>query len=160
MAANHLIDDFPPHQRNCRAIRFADVAQIRIVERHEDYDSENKVARHELWYTKAEYHDMKLAIKEDVLKVRSNAAEGFPFNYSGDDDASVCCIGIEYLLTPACTLEVQHCRARCVYAVLMAQARSQDLSSLEMDIALASIGQTRKVALRARTLGKLHRNSI
>jgi hypothetical protein len=160
MAADHLIVDFP-HQRNQhhRAVRFADAAQLHIVERHEDYDSENKVARHELWYTKAEYHDMRLAAREDVLQVRSNTADGFPNSYSGDDDVSVCCIGIERLLTPACTLEVRRCRARCIYAVLAAQARPQDLSSSEMGIALASIGQTRKVALRARMLGKLHRDS-
>jgi hypothetical protein len=129
---------------------------VNIVERHEDYDTEHKVARHELWYTKAEYHDMRLDIKEDVLEVRSNAADGFPFDYSGDDDASVCCIGIEHLLTPACILEVRRCRARCVYAVLAKQATSQDLSG----IALASFAQTRKAALRARTLGKLHRDSV
>jgi len=161
MTMADLIVDFP-HQRNPhRAVRFAAVtAQWHIVERHEDYDTENKVARHELWYTKAEYHDMKLDIKEDVLEVRSNAAEGFPFNYSGDDGASVCCIGIEHLLTPACILEMKRCRARCVYAVLLEQARPKCLSSPEMGIALASFGQTRKVALKARTLGKLHRDSI
>jgi hypothetical protein len=154
-----LIVDFP-HQRNHhRAIRFADTAQIRMVERHEDYDSENKVARHELWYTKAEYHSMRLAAREDVLQVRSKAADGSQFNYPGDDDASVCCIGIEHLLTPACILEVKRCRARCVYAVFAAQARPQDPSSPGMDIALASMGQTRKVALRARMLGKLHHDS-
>jgi len=156
---HHLIVDFPPHQRNVLAVRFADTAQVNIVERHEDYDTENKVARHELWYTKAEYHDMRLDIKEDVLEVRSNSADGSPFDYSGDDVASVCCIGIEHLLTPACMLEVRRCRARCVYAVLAEQARSQDTSSPEMGIALASFAQTRKVALRARTLGKLHRDS-
>jgi hypothetical protein len=150
-----LIVDFP-HQRNRRGVRFADTAQVNIVERHQDYHTENKVAHHELWYTKAEYRDMRLAIKEDVLEVRSKAADGFPFNYPGDDDVGVCCIGIEHLLTPACILEVKRCRARCIYAVLSAHARP---SSSDMDIALASFAQTRKVALRARTLGKLHRDS-
>ena len=155
-----LIVDFP-HQRNPhRAVRFADAAQLHIVERHEDYDSENKVARHELWYTKAEYRAMRLAAREDVLQVRSNTADGSQFSYPGDDDASVCCIGIEHLLTPACLLEVKRCRARCVYAVLAVQARPLALSKSDIDIALSSIGQTRKVALRARTLGKLHQNSI
>jgi hypothetical protein len=37
--------------------------QIHIVERHED-------ARHEIWYTTAEYDLMKLEIKKDVLKIR------------------------------------------------------------------------------------------
>eukprot|EP00985_Skeletonema_marinoi_P011777 scaffold5591_cov148-Skeletonema_marinoi.AAC.6 len=51
---------------------------------------------------------MRLAVKEDVLEVRSKAATGFPFNYAGNDDgesateSSGCCIGIEHLLTPAC----------------------------------------------------------
>ena len=159
MAAD-LIVDFPNQHNHHRVVRFADAAQRHIVERHEDYDTENKVARHELWYTKAEYRSMRLAVREDVLKVRSKAADGSPCNYWGDDDVSVCCIGIEHLLTPACILEVKRCRARCVYAVFAAQARSQDLSSSEMDIALASIGQTRKVVLRARMLGKLQKDSI
>ena len=160
MVYHQLIVD-SPHQRNSRAVRFADTtAEVHIVERHEDYDTENKVARHELWYTMAEYRDMKLAIREDVLEVRSNAAAGSPFSYSGDDDSSVCCVGIEHLLTPACILQVRRCRARCVYVVLAEQARSQHLSSPEMNIALASFGQTRKVALRARALGNLHHDSI
>jgi hypothetical protein len=155
-----LIVDFPHQHNHHRAVRFADdTAQVHIVERHEDYDTENKVARHELWYTNAEYHNMRLAAREDVLEVRSNTADGSQFNYPGDDDASICCIGIEHLLTPACIREVKRCRARCVYAVFAAQARPQDLSSSETDVALASIGQTRKVALRARMLGKLHRDS-
>jgi hypothetical protein len=163
--ANDLIVDFPQSQRRCnrhRAVRFAEAARRYIVERHEDYDTENSVARHELWYTKAEYRDMRLAVKEDVLEVRAKAADGSPFNYSGSDDASVCCIGIEHLLTPACLLEVKRCRARCVNAVLAVQARPPDPSSTHIYIALAlaSIGQTRKVALRARTLGKLHQNAI
>jgi hypothetical protein len=48
-------------------VRFAEAARRYIVECHEDYDTENTVARHELWYTKAEYRDMRLAVKEDVL---------------------------------------------------------------------------------------------
>ena len=158
--SDNLIVDFPPTRNQRRAVRFAEAARRCIVERHEDFDSENTVARHELWYTKAEYREMRLAVKQDVLEVRSKAANGFPFNYSGSDDASVCCIGIEHLLTPACLLEVKRCRARCVYAVLAVQARPQALSELDIEIALASVGQTRKVALRARTLGKLHQNSI
>ena len=71
-----LIVDFPLQRNHHLAVRFADnMVQQHIVERHEDYDTENTVARHELWYTKAEYHAMRLAIKKDVLEVRSNAAE-------------------------------------------------------------------------------------
>ena len=160
--SDDLIVDFPKRRIRHRAVRFAEAARRYIVERHEDYDTENSVARHELWYTKAEYRDMRLAVKEDVLEVRAKAADGSPFNYSGSDDASVCCIGIEHLLTPACLLEVKRCRARCVNAVLAVQARPPDPSSthIYIYIALASIGQTRKVALRARTLGKLHQNAI
>ena len=160
--SDDLIVDFPKRRNRHRAVRFAEAARRYIVERHEDYDTENTVARHELWYTKAEYRDMRLAVKEDVLEVRAKAADGSPFNYSGSDDASVCCIGIEHLLTPACLLEVKRCRARCVNAVLAVQARPPDPSSTHIYIALAlaSIGQTRKVALRARTLGKLHQNAI
>jgi hypothetical protein len=158
--SDDLIVDFPKRRIRHRAVRFAEAARRYSVERHEDYDTENTVARHELWYTKAEYRDMRLAVKEDVIEVRAKAADGSPFNYSGSDDASVCCIGIEHLLTPACLLEMKRCRARCVYAVLAVQARPPGQSTSDVDIALASIGQTRKVAMRARTLGKLHQNAI
>jgi len=101
-------------------------------------------------------------IKQDVLQVRAQALGGAPFNYAGDDEAStfessVCCVGIEHLLTPACLLEVKACRARCILAVLIAQA-GQDASA--MDIALASLTQTRKAQLRARKRGMLLQDSI
>jgi hypothetical protein len=153
-----LIVDFP-HQRNLQMVRFADVAQLHIVERHED--RKKNVSRHDLWYTKSDYDSMKVEIWEDVLKVLLRDSDGCPFSYSGDDDASAeessgCCIGIERFLTPACTLEVKSCRARCIYAVL---AKQSNQSSSEFDIALASIAQTRGSALRARNLGKFHRDS-
>jgi hypothetical protein len=160
-----LIVDFP-RQRNHPVVRFADTAKLYIVERHEDYekknDHNNNVARHELWYTKAEYYSMRRAIEQDALHVRAQALAGVPCSYAGDDDASadersVCGVGIEHLLTPACTLEVRACRARCKRAVLAEQAR-QDAS--EMDIALASLAQTRKAVLRARKIGKLHKDAI
>ena len=107
---------------------------------------------------------MNLSVKEDVIKLHAKAVEGDPFDYLGDcdDDASsnkssVCCVGIEHLLTPACALEVRACRARCIRAVAAAQAR-QD--STMMDIAFASFAQTRKAELRARVLGKLLQDSI
>ena len=163
------IVDFP-HKRNydhVRSVRFAAMNTSQCNVKH--YDHKGCVARHELWYTKAEYEAMRLAVKEDVLEVRSKVAHGSPFNYAGNDDGesatessgSGCCIGIEHLLTPACLLEVKRCRARCVYTVLTTQARSKDPSSSDsIDIALASIAQTRRVALRARSLGKLHQDSI
>jgi hypothetical protein len=109
---------------------------------------------------------MRRAIEQDALHVRAQALAGVPCSYAGDDDddaptsaveRSVCCIGIEHLLTPACMNEKNACRARCKRAVLAEQAR-QDAS--EMDIALASLSQSRKAVLRAWKLGKLHRNSI
>jgi len=162
------IVDFP-HKRNHnhgRSVRFAETKTSQCNVKR--YEHEGCVARHELWYTKAEYEAMRLAVKEDVLEVRSKVAHGSPFNYAGNDDgesateSSGCCIGIEHLLTPACLLEVKRCRARCVYTVLTTQARSNDLpsSDSEIDIAIASIAQTRRVALRARSLGKLHQDSI
>ena len=139
-----------------------------IVERHED-NEEHKVTRQELWYTKAEYGLMRLAVKRDVLEVRANAWAGAPSRYSGDDDdadessggsSSVCCIGIEHLLTPACVLGVKTCRARCKQAVFSEQARQSPSARYSWEsTALASVAQTRKPALRARMLGKLHRES-
>ena len=150
-----LIVDFP-HRRNRRAVHFADTLQVRIVKRHED-------ARHELWYTKAEYRAMRLAVREDVLKVRSKAADGSPCNYWGDDDISVCCIGIEHLLTQASAIAVIACRRRCVRAVLQEQARQRmnPSATFRWDaIAAASYVETRRAAVRARKLGKLHQYSI
>ena len=52
-------------------------------------------------------------------------------------------------------------RARCILAVLIAQAQAQagqDVS--EMDIALASLTQTRSAQLRARKRGMLLQDSI
>ncbi|KAK1745371.1 hypothetical protein QTG54_003295 [Skeletonema marinoi] len=164
MTNNDLIVDFPHQRSNHRvaAVQFADTAQMYTVERHEDYGNMNNgVARHELWYTKAEYYSMKLAIREDVGEVRAQALAGGPFNYAGNDEddasaeessASVCCIGIEHLLTPACMLKVKTCRARCTRAVLVEQSRQ---GASEMDVALASFSQTRKSVLRGRKLGKL-----
>jgi len=171
MTNNDLIVDFPHQRSNHRvaAVQFADTAQMYTVERHEDYGNMNNgVARHELWYTKAEYYSMKLAIREDVGEVRAQALAGVPFNYAGNDDddassaeessaTSVCCIGIEHLLTPACVLKVNTCRARCTRAVLVEQSRQ---GASEMDVALASFSQTRKSVLRGRKLGKLHQGSI
>lgn len=166
----NLIVDFPPlDQRNHRmvqAVRFADKLEVSAFERHED-NEEHKVARHELWYTKKEYGLMKLDVKRDVLEVRANASAGAPFRYSGQDDAdessgsSVCSIGIEHLLTPTCVLGVKTCRARCKHAVFSEQAKQCPSARYSWEAtALASIAETRKPALRARILGKLHRESI
>lgn len=81
---SHLIVEFP-YQRNHRAVHFADTAELYIVE-HRDDSEENKIARHELWYTKYEYSSMKNDIREDVLRARSTAFQIRPFNYSGNGD--------------------------------------------------------------------------
>ena len=62
------IVDFP-HKRNYdhgRSVHFAAMKTSQCNVKH--YDHEGCVARHELWYTKAEYEAMRLAVKEDVLK--------------------------------------------------------------------------------------------
>jgi len=161
-----LIVDFP-HQRNRRAVQFADTLQVRIVKRHKD-------PRHELWYTSAEYDLMQLAMKEDVLNIRAEtSSNAVAFASSGDDAAAAAAaeedsgfwIGIAHLLTPASVYELMACRARCKRAVLAEQARQdQDPSARlgweHIDIALASLAQTRKAVLRARKLGKFHHDSI
>ena len=53
--ASELIVDFPP-KRNHHVVRFAETAQLYIVDRHED--------KNELWYTKTEYNSMKRNIKQ------------------------------------------------------------------------------------------------
>eukprot|EP00984_Skeletonema_dohrnii_P011899 scaffold4777_cov120-Skeletonema_dohrnii-CCMP3373.AAC.1 len=54
-----LIENFP-HQRNHRVVRFAVMSQLYIVEHNWE---RHNVARHELWYTKSDYHRMKRAAK-------------------------------------------------------------------------------------------------
>ena len=133
-----------------RSVRFADTAQLYIVERHEDYEKKiNNVARHDLWYNKSDYYSMRRNVKQDSLQVRAQALAGVPFNYASDDD---CCVGIDPFI-----LKTAASRARCILAVLIAQA-GQDVS--EMDIALASFAQTRSVQLRARKRGMLLQDSI
>ena len=157
-----LIVNFP-HQRhrNHRVVRFADTAQLCIVQRHEDNERHN-VARHELWYTKSESDLMKLAIKQDVRHVRAQALAGAPLKYAAprnddasDEESSTSCIGIEHLIAPARTLEVKACRARCKRAVLAEQAKQDQDPSARFRweaIALASLAQTRTAVLRARKL--------
>jgi hypothetical protein len=110
------------------SVRFADMAEMFIVERLEDYDqnnNNNNVARHELWYSASDIHSMRRAAAQDVLQVRAQALAGVPFNYAGDDDASadessICCIGIENLLTVNVMLKVEACRARCTMHAVFA----------------------------------------
>eukprot|EP00984_Skeletonema_dohrnii_P022491 scaffold11612_cov76-Skeletonema_dohrnii-CCMP3373.AAC.4 len=150
-----------------RSVRFADTAQLYVVERHEEFEKKiNNVARHDLWYNKSDYYSMRRNVKQDSLQVRAQALAGVPFNYAGDE-ASVCCVGIEHLLTPAFILETAASRARCILAVLTAQAGAGAGTGAgageyasEMDIGLASLAQTRKAQLRARLRGMLLQDSI
>ena len=52
-----LIENFP-HQRSHRVVRFAVMSQLYIVEHNWE---RHNVARHELWYTESDYHQMRLA---------------------------------------------------------------------------------------------------
>jgi len=109
--------------------------------------------KNELWYTKAEYNSMKRNIRRDVHRARASDSKS-------EEDIGFW-IGIAHLLTPACVLEVQTCRRRCVRAVLAEQARyDPSENSRWEDIALASLTETTKVVLRARMLGRLHKESI
>mmetsp|Transcript_7524 Transcript_7524/g.11221 ORF Transcript_7524/g.11221 Transcript_7524/m.11221 type:complete len:158 (+) Transcript_7524:55-528(+) len=153
-----LIVGFPHQRKKCRTVHFAETAQLHIFKRP-------NVARRELFYTKSEYDLMKLVVREDVLAVRAARTSRGAVD---DDDVpaieSVCFMGIEHLLTPACTDEVRACRARCIRAVLTEQARTRSATATRFvgweTIALASFAQTRKAGLRARKLGKLHQESI
>ena len=114
---------------------------------------------------------MRRAAVEDALQVRARISSCAPLNYSGNDEAgapataaeaeeqrsSVCCIGIEHLLTQAIVRQRRAYIDRCIDAVLTEQERR---GSTEMDIAFASFVHSRGAALRARRLGRLHQDSI
>mmetsp|Transcript_19906 Transcript_19906/g.30330 ORF Transcript_19906/g.30330 Transcript_19906/m.30330 type:complete len:148 (+) Transcript_19906:112-555(+) len=140
------------------SVRFADTALLYIVNRQQDYDKKNDVARNELWYTAADFHSMRQAVAQDVFHVRAQALAGVPFNYAGDDESSVCCVGIENFLTAGFMVEMSACRERCTDAVLVEQAREDHHSARA--IAIASFAQTKKVVRRATMLGKVHQDSI
>ena len=158
--ATDLIVDFPCNPRKSRTVRFAEMSQLHIFKLQD-------VARHELWYTKEEYRLMELVRLQDVLKVRAAAARKPREPADVHDDMStkesVCVMGIEHLLTPACINEVRACRARCTRAVLMEQARQGPSPDPDLGweaISLASLVQTREATLRAMRLGELHQESI
>jgi hypothetical protein len=161
--AGELIVDFPTHRdrRSMRSVQFADTMEMHIVDRHDDNED---VDRHDLWYNRSDYSRMRRAIQNSVLEVRAMASAGVPISYSGNDGSSNdCLIGIEHLLTRANAFEAMACRRRCVRAVLQEQARQRMNPSDTFGwdaIAAASYVETRKVAVRAWKLGKLHRDSI
>ena len=134
------------HKNTRQGVRFAETAHLCLYEQDlEDNKEKDNNDHHEFWYTESECFAMRRAAIQDAVKVLSNALAGAPFDYSGNnDDASVCCVGIENLLAMS---KVSESVDRCISAVLTEQERH---GSSEMDIALASIAQTRKVALRAR----------
>ena len=145
---SELIVDFPSSQRHRQVVRFSELSQLCIVDRHEDDEHKN-----ELWYTNAEYQSMKRKVKRDVLQARANDV--------ASEEGDSFWIGISHLLTPICIREVRACRNRCIQAVLAEQASQGPYSTFRCEhIALASLAETRKAALRARKLGKLHRDSI
>jgi hypothetical protein len=156
-----LIVGFPTHRsRSMRSVHFADTAKLHIVPRLDDSEH---VHRSDLWYNDSDYSRIKLANRKSALKVRAMASAGVPVSYSGDDSApNDCLIGIEHLLSPAIACKVMACRRRCVRAVLQEQARQ----AMNPDtfgwgnIAMASFDESRRSAVRARKLGKLHRDSI
>ena len=155
-----LILDFP-HQRQSQEVHFDEKVQVHIFEHP-------KVACHELCYTEAEFHLMKLVRRNDVLTARATRAAMISREAVEEEDSStkesVCLMGIEHLLTPARVKEVEACRIRCIQAVLKEQARAKARSPSAArfcdweweKIALASVDQTRKATMRARKLGKLH----
>ena len=153
-----LIVDFPTHRsRPTRSVRFAELAAIYNVDRH---DNDDKVDRHDLWYNKSDCSRMRLAIKKSILKVRLRIAARLPICYSGKADSfDDCLIGMEHLLTQETVIEVKTCRRRCVRAVLQEQEMNSATSGWD-NIANASFVESRRAAIRARKLGKLHHDSI
>ena len=146
-----LIADFPATRRHRnRSVRFSETSEMCIVPRHEDNDG---VRRQDLWYNKADYSRMRLATQKSVLRVREMASAGIPISYSGDEGSfDVCLVGIEH----------EVCRLRCVGAVLEEQARQMmnPYGTFGWDnTAMASLSETRRAAVRARKLGKLHREA-
>eukprot|EP00984_Skeletonema_dohrnii_P008231 scaffold3016_cov114-Skeletonema_dohrnii-CCMP3373.AAC.10 len=107
--AEQLIVDFPTHRsRPTRSVRFAKLAAIYNVDRH---DNDDKVDRHDLWYNKSDYSRMRLAIKKSILKVRFMIAARLPTCYSGKaGSVDDCLIGLEHLLTQETAIEVKSCR--------------------------------------------------
>jgi hypothetical protein len=164
MASELIVDFHTQRDRSIwrmRSVQFADTSEMYIVVRHHDNQD---VDRRDLWYNRTDYSRMRSAIQKSVRIVRAMASAGVPISYSGDHGSSDdCLIGIEHLLTQASAFEVKECRARCVQAVLQEQARQRTNPSATFRwdaIAAASYVETRKAAVRARKLGKLHRDSI
>lgn len=164
-----------------RSVQFADTSLLYFVTKHEERQD---VHRCDLWYTQADIDLMKLAAREDVVKVREQISAGIFIDDldENNDDASeesssyrrICCMGLESRLTQARVKAVKTCKARCVRAVLKEQERQKmkmmDLSSSSSSptsamlvwdmIALTSFSQTMRAALRARKLGILHEHSM
>ena len=105
-------------------------------------------------------------MKKSVHKIRQEVSSGVPISYEGGsldaEDDDDCLIGIEHLLTPDIILKVKIGRLRCTRAVLQEQARqiimnpSSEIMFGWDNIAMASLGETRRAAVRARKLGELH----
>ena len=111
--AAELIVDFPLKRKH--DVRFAETAQLYIVDRHEDKDM--------LWYTKAEYKSMKRNIKQDVLQARSSD--------SACEEESGFWIGISRLLTPSCVLG---CRLADVDAYVQSSQSKRDKTPMALKV--------------------------
>ena len=161
-----LIVDFPTHRNNNRSVHFSDTSELYTVPRHDD--NEEVCRQEDLWCNKADYSRMRRAVKKSVRKIREEVSAGVPISYFYDgsldaEDDDDCLIGIEHLLTPDIILKVKIGRLRCTRAVLQEQARqiimnpSSEIMFFGWDsIAMASLGETRRAAVRARKLGQLH----
>jgi hypothetical protein len=50
-----LIVGFPTERVRSRSVHFAETSEMKYIKRLTDYDYEEGIHRHELWYTKIEY---------------------------------------------------------------------------------------------------------
>ena len=176
MAEAELIVDFPTattNPRNNRSVYFADMVEMCIVPRLDDYEEAHG---RDLWYDHSDYTRMRLARQDSVLHVREMISAGIPVRYSGTEDGDEdrlpniddCLIGIEHLLTPATVLEFIVCKLRCFRVVLAEQTRQRliqfmnpsDCNGWDHTVAVASMTVTRRAAVRARNLGKLQRDTV
>ena len=159
----------PTKAGTVRSVRFAKTSLLKLVTKHEDRED---VDLQDLWYSEVDLELMKLAVLEDVLKVRELMASGVPIDYfffGENDDSIVCLMGIENRCSKDYVKKIKACRERCVHAVLQEQMmhKMMDASmSLHFTnwnrqdlIALASFSQTRNAATRAHELGLLHQAS-
>ena len=156
-----------------KSVRFSETSWVTVFAKHGDREG---VCYNDLWYTQSDIERMKIAAVHDTLEVNNQIAAGVSIDRliemeqnANLESSTICLAGIESRLTQLATNEVRACRARCVLAVLREQERQQQIMSLPSlfedryrsdMIALASLSQTTKSALRARTIGLLHQKYV